>query len=326
MTTAQLDQLAETYARAIADAVRQEYPNSPRNSLNSAADLKTPSELHPAFYGCFDWHSAVEMHWALVRLLRTVPQSVPAEVVSVIDEHLTADKLAVETAYFDGNTNWERPYGWGWLLMLAHELDLLAAEGMHPDAQNWADAVRPLASRLAQLMTGWLAKASYPTRDGAHANSAFALARSLPWARANSPELSAAIESAARQWFSTDTDYPVRYEPGGADFLSGALTEAVLMSQVLPAEEFARWFAAFLPDPSPLYTPAVVSDSADGYITHLNGLNLYRAHAFALLADHLGEPAARARDAHLAAALPAVIGGDWMAEHWLAAFAILALS
>lgn len=360
--TSPLVPLAEIYARSVADAVRQEYPNSPRNTLDGPQDLQTPRQLHPAFYGCFDWHSAVEMHWALVRLLRLAPDAVPDLVGEVLDEHLTSENLTAETAHFAGGSAWERPYGWGWLLMLAEELDDWtdelddeaaaaddepagdgaagdgaagdgaagdgsAGDGSAPNGRvaGWSAAVHPLAGRLAALLTQWLAKATYPTRDGAHLNSAFGLSRALPWARRHDPVLAQAIDDAARRWFAHDTDYPAHYEPGGADFLSGALTEAELMASVLPDAEFGPWFAAFLPDPSPLYTPAHVSDAADGYITHLHGLNLYRAHALGRLADRLGPAASAARQAHLDASLPAVIGGDWMAEHWLAAYAVLAL-
>jgi len=320
-----LDQLAARYAGPITDAVRKEYPNSPRHTMNGPDDLAPPRQLHPAFYGCFDWHSAVEMHWALVRLLRLAPQATPPSVAEVLDEHLTPANLAVETAYFDDHRTWERPYGWGWLLTLAAELRDWSAEADDEQVARWADAVAPLATRLSHLMIDWLAKASYPTRDGAHMNSAFGLVRAWRWSAQDEP-LREAISTTARGWFTDDRDYPVGYEPGGADFLSGALTEAELMHAVLPGDEFARWFATFLPDPSPLYRPAVVSDSADGYITHLHGLNLYRAHAFRVLAGQLGVRAEQAGQAHLDASLPSVVGGDWMAEHWLAAYAILALT
>jgi len=321
----ELDQLAAHYAEPITDAVRKEYPNSPRHTMNGPDDLATPRRLHPAFYGCFDWHSAVEMHWALARLLRLAPEATTPEVAQVLDEHLTSANLAVETAYFDDHRNWERPYGWGWALTLATELREWAAESDDDQVARWAEAVAPLANRLSELMIDWLAKTDYPTRDGAHMNSAFGLVRAWSWA-AKDDTLREAISTSATRWFSDDRDYPVGYEPGGADFLSGALTEAELMHAVLPAGEFEAWFANFLPDPSPLYEPAVVSDSADGYITHLHGLDLYRAHAFRVLAQPLGVRAEKARQDHLEASLPSVVGGDWMAEHWLAAYAILALT
>ncbi len=265
------------------------------------------------------------MHWALVRLLRLAPDACPASVVEVLDEHLTPANLVVETAYFDEHRNWERPYGWGWALTLAAELRDWARASTDERVDRWAAAVAPLANRLSALMIDWLAKATYPTRDGAHMNSAFGLMRAWSWSE-QADDLREAISTRATGWYADDRDYPIGYEPGGADFLSGALTEAELMHAVLPEGDFGPWFAAFLPDLSPLYEPAVVSDSADGYITHLHGLNLYRAHAFRVLADQLGARGEQAAQDHLDAALPSVIGGHWMAEHWLATYAILALT
>jgi len=325
--TSPLVAVGSGYARTILDAVRLEYPNHLRHLMVDADDRPTPREVHPAFFGCFDWHSAVEMHWALVRLLRLVPSAVPAaEIRAVLDEHLTPSALAVETAYFTDRPGFERPYGWGWTLMLAAELE--SWDG----ATDWSAALAPLAARIAQLYVDWLPGAAYPTRDGAHMNSAFGLVRALPYA-ADRPDLHAAICAAARRWFAEDRDYPAAWEPGGADFLSGALTEAELMAAVLPADEFASWFAAFLPVlPLSLRTPAVVSDPTDGQIAHLHGLNLYRAFAFARLEEHLPPSDERrpvlvqAARAHADAALPVVTGADYMVEHWLAAYAVLLFS
>ncbi|MBA3250676.1 MAG: DUF2891 domain-containing protein [Geodermatophilaceae bacterium] len=314
------------YARTIIDAVRLEYPNHLRHMMNGPDDRPTPREVHPALYGCLDWHSSVEMHWALVRLLRLVPSAVPAaEIRAVLDEHLTSAVLAVEAAYFAERPGFERPYGWGWALMLAAELE------SWDEAGAWSAAMEPLASRIAELYVDWLPRATYPTRDGAHMNSAFGLARALPYA-ADRPDLHAAICAAARRWFGEDRDYPAAWKPGGADFLSGALTEAELMAAVLDGDEFASWFAAFLPVlPLSLRTPAVVSDPTDGQIAHLHGLNLYRAFAFTRLEAVLPPDDERrpllveAARAHAEAALPVVTGADYLVEHWLAAYAVLYL-
>lgn len=314
------------YAGTILAAVRQEYPNALRHVMVDAGDTPTPRSVHPAFYGCFDWHSAVEMHWALVRLLRSAPEAVPAgDIQALLDEHLTPEALAVETAYLTERPAFERPYGWGWTLALAAELSSWA------EAAPWAAAVAPLATRIAELFVDWLPKVTYPTRDGAHMNVAFALARSLPYA-AGHPPLRAAIDAAARRWFEADRDYPAGWEPGGADFLSGALTEAELMAGVLDRVVFASWFKSFLPVvPPSLLRPAVVSDPTDGQIAHLRGLNLYRAFAFTRLAAALPPDDGRrpvlltAARAHADAALPHVSGSDYMVEHWLAAYAVLYL-
>lgn len=313
------------YAETILAAVRQEYPNHLRHVMDGPDDRPTPRALHPAFYGCFDWHSAVEMHWALARLLRLVPAATPAAAVAaVLDEHLSPAGLAVEAAYFADRPGFERPYGQGWLLTLAAELR------SWPYADRWSAAVEPLAARIAAVLVDWLPKLTYPVRDGAHQNTAFGLARA--WAYDDGP-LRAAIEVAARRLYLSDRDYPAAWEPGGGDFLSAALTEAELMALVLPPPEFEAWFAGFLPVvPDSLCTPALVSDPTDGQIAHLHGLNLYRAYAFRRLAAVLAPSDPRrsimldAATAHADAALPHVVGGDWMTEHWLAAYAVLLLT
>ncbi len=341
-----LDDVAGIYLDTITHAVRREYPNHLRHPMRDAGDRPTPREVHPAFYGCLDWHSAVEMHWALVRLLRLRPDAAGAGAArAVLDENLTAGALTTEAAYFTDHRGFERPYGWGWALTLAHELSIWD----DPDARRWAANLEPLAGTIVDLYLSWLPRATYPSRGGAHDNSAFGLVRALPYARARSGasgagtgtrdagrRLSGAIEDAARHWFGGDRDYPAGWEPGGADFLSPALTEAELMAEVLPGDDFAVWFGRFLPgiadgQPASLFQPAIVSDPTDGQIAHLHGLNLYRAYAMQRLVAALPAGDARvpvlrdAADRHAGASLPAVCGGDWMVEHWLACYAVLLL-
>jgi hypothetical protein len=334
-----LSSVARTYADTTLAAVRREYPNHPRHQMNGPDDLATPSELHPAFYGCFDWHSAVEMHWALARLARLVPGDAPVdEITALFDDHLSADKLRREADYLSTHPGFERPYGWGWALALVDEL---ADQSMDdPRAAQWAANLAPLADTVTAGFVRWLPRAGYPDRGGMHGNSAFALARALPYARRRAQDgdgaLLAAIDAAARRWFAGDSDYPAAWEPSGADFLSGALTEAVLMGELLEPGAFADWLAAFLPGlrdgaPRAIFEPVTVTDPTDGQGAHLHGLNLYRAHAFDQLARHLPSGAGGAdvlREAsrrHADASLPAVSGSDWMVEHWLAAYAVLLL-
>jgi hypothetical protein len=327
--------VAATYATTIIRAIDQEYPNHPRHEMSGPDDRPTPREIHPAFYGCYDWHSAVEMHWALARLVRLVPEQLPVdEARGALGRHLTADALAREDEYFRAHAGFERPYGWGWLLTLADELSTWD----DPQAREWSANLRPLADTIARGFVRWLPSTTYPVREGMHANSAFALSRALPFARARAMHgdtvLLAAIGRTARRWFADDTDYPAAWEPSGADFLSATLTEAVLMSQLQTQDEFLRWFERFLPGldvPASLQTPVVVVDPTDGQGAHLHGLNLHRAHAWTVLAAQLPEgdprvPVWRAcAERHAAASLPAVSGSDYMVEHWLAAYAVLLL-
>jgi hypothetical protein len=338
-----LVKIAEARATSIIEAVQQGYPNAPQHIMRGDDDRPIPRENHPAFYGCFDWHSAVEMHWALAALVRDVQDGeFVSEASAVLDRHLTATNLGRETDYLIANPSFERPYGWGWLLQLADELAEWAAAG-DERAASWADNIQPLADRVEAGFLAWLPKQVYPDRSGVHSNSAFALARSMPyaWRRARSdhPALRDAISDAAERWFAHDRGYPAEFEPSGADFLSPALTEIVLMKTVLTSETMADWYAGFLEEdlPTNLLHPVRVTDPEDGQGAHLHGLNLYRVHALRHMLelaqggipdsadpDLHREAIERAIARHTQAGVAAMQATGWMAEHWLAAYAVLA--
>ncbi len=336
-TTQDLRRIASVYANVIIEAVRQEYPNALHHTMTSPDDRPTPRELHPAFYGCYDWHSCVEMHWALIRLLRLLPDSLDQEAArSMLTAHLTEQALHQEASYLQSHRRFERPYGWGWALTLANELD----DWEDAEARVWAAAMRPLAQTITELLLEWLPKATYPSRDGMHSNSAFALARSLPWARRlasrGEARLLATISEAADRWYGDDHNYPASWEPSGADFLSPALAEAELMRETLDSAAFLTWLEQFLPEladarPHGLFEPAIVSDETDGQIAHLHGLNLHRAFAWRRLSQALPGGDVRvallqqAAATHAAASLRAVTGTDYMVTHWLACYAVLYL-
>lgn len=311
--------LALSFARAALANVAREYPRHALHLQTSAAQAPTERELHPSFYGSYDWHSAVHMHWLLARLLRTHPQlPQAAEIAQRLDAHLAPAALRAELAYFEGpaGRTFERPYGWAWLLELHAELVRLGTV-------HWSDATAPLASHLAQRFAGFVSSAPYPIRTGSHGNTAFACILALDYARTTRDEsLKQAIGEAARRWYGADRQAPVAYEPSLDDFLSPALVEAALMQAVLGPNEFEPWLAGFLPENlGPLAAPPVVADRADPKQSHLDGLALTRAWCFRRLGDKYGALAER----NLAAALPHVTGGDYAGEHWLASFAALAL-
>jgi hypothetical protein len=267
------------------------------------------------------------MHWALIVLLRFQPEDVPAdEIRSVVDAHLTPAAIAAEVAYLVAHPGWERPYGWGWGLQLAGELEDWAATG-DPDATRWASAVRPLARHLSQALLAYLPRLTYPDRSGTHGNTAFSLARALAWPDAASRR---AIGQAARGYFGDDSDFPVRYEPSGSDFLSPFFAEALLMSEVLDSAEFGPWWARFAPAefPQTFLTPALVADPDDGHGAHLHGLNLYRIRGLRRLLPFANASQRKVFDvslrAHEQAADAALSDQAWMAEHWLGAYAVLA--
>jgi hypothetical protein len=290
--------------------VRREYPRHVSHLLTRPGEELDPRKLHPAFYGSYDWHSAVHMHWLLARVQRLYPD---ARIARLFDEHLAPSPMQTELAYFRANAKFERPYGWAWLLKLHAELLRLAE-------QRWSDAVRPLAIELAARLGRFLAAAPYPIRAGSHGNTAFASLLALDYARtAGDSVLKADIENAARRWYGEDREAPLAYEPSLDDFLSPSLVEATLMSEVL-GSEYAAWSRRFFTASPETLAPPLVADRADPKQAHLDGLALSRAWCF----GKLGYAAAAER--HLRAAMPHVVGGHYVGEHWLASFAVLALT
>jgi DUF2891 family protein len=330
MTTLTPD-LAERFTLIALGHVGREYPNKLDQVLTSADDLASPRALHPIFYGSFDWHSAVHSHWLLARVLRRTPSIASAGAVRAwLDEAFTEANVAGELAYLarPASQGFERPYGWAWLLMLQAELEARGGSA----GQRWADAMRPLARAFERRLLEWLPKATYPIRVGTHGSTAFALvlcSRYAPFAEDRS--LAAALRATALRWYGADAGC-LAWEPGGSDFLSPALIEAACMADLLRPEDFAPWLASFLPRladgaPQTLFAPATVSDRGDGQIAHLDGLNLSRAWCFRRLARAAPALAARleaAAEQHLGAAMPH-LAADYMGEHWLASFALLAL-
>jgi hypothetical protein len=315
MTHTLTPETAARFAGIALGHVRQEYPHKLDHVMSGPEDAAGPAELHPIFYGSFDWHSCVHGYWLLMRVRRLFPKlAVCTRIDALLEEMLTGDKVAGELAYLDRaySGGFERPYGWAWLLAL------------HAEAQRaeYGEVLAPLARAFAERFSLYLPKLTYPIRTGTHFNTAFAMILGLEWAAANDPALAALIRERALAYYGEDRDCQA-WEPGGDEFLSPALTEALLMRRILGEGEFGAWFAAFLPrlskgEPASLLTPAFVSDRSDGKIAHLDGTNLSRAWCW----RWLGFP--ELAEAHLDASLLHV-AGDYMGEHWLATFALLAL-
>lgn len=327
---------ASAFARLALKGIQKEYPNHPGHTLNSALDVRSPKELHPAFYGCLDWHSSVHGHWMLVRLLRQFPDLPDAKQIrAILNENLAEKNILAEVEYFKqpNRQSFERTYGWAWLLKLAEELHTWD----DADAKQWSRNLQPLTDLLVARYREFLPKQTYPIRTGVHPNTAFGLAFALDYARAvkNQP-LRELIEERSRTYFAKDEDYPAAWEPGGEDFFSPSLMEADLMGRVLPADEFAKWLSLFLPrlgrgEPKALLTPATVTDRSDPKIVHLDGLNLSRAWCMRSIVAKLpaNHPArkvlAEAAKEHARSALAHVASGDYAGEHWLASFAVYML-
>jgi DUF2891 family protein len=331
-TTLTLEQ-ASRFAALALRGIFTEYPNKLDHVIRGPEDLHSPRALHPAFYGCFDWHSAVHSHWMLIRLLKAFP-GLPEEreIRDALNTNLSDENLAAELAYLDGpyRHGFERTYGWAWLLKLAAELHAWD----DPDAARLSANLRPLAEAFARLYLDFLPRQTYPIRVGTHPNTAFGLALALDYTRTVGDfALDTLIVERAGIYFGPDENYPAAWEPNGNDFLSPSLMEAALMVRVHPEGRFPLWYDGFLPSmPDNLLRPAFVSDRSDGQIVHLDGLNLSRAWCMRDIAAALGPnhplypELARAAQVHAEASLPHVASGDYMGEHWLASFAVLMLS
>ena len=332
MTTLTRD-IAEKFAALVLAHVGREYPNKLDHVMAGPDDVQGPRALHPIFFGSYDWHSCVHGYWLLARIVRCYPDlSCAGQIATLFDERISAQNVAVECAYLakPSARGFERPYGWGWLLTLQAELE------QHRDGAGAraAATLRPLAEMFAARFKDFLPLADYPIRTGVHSSTAFALRLAADYAEPADPDLFALLRDKAFAWYLGDEDAQA-WEPSQDDFLSPTLMEAECMRRFLAPDAFRAWFARFLPqardgEPATLFAPARVSDRSDGKIAHLDGLNFSRAWCWrSIAAAHDADsPLARiARDAaerHIDASLPHV-AGDYMGEHWLATFALLAL-
>ncbi|HJP67546.1 MAG TPA: DUF2891 domain-containing protein [Sphingomicrobium sp.] len=319
-------ELASRIATIALGHVTKEYPHKLDHVLTSDADAVPPRELHPIFFGSFDWHSCVHGWWTLLTLRRLFPEIEEApHIAEFASTSFTNEKVAGELAYLDRpySRGFERPYGWAWLLQL--HLEAIR------HAEPWGEALEPLALAFAEWFSNYLEALTYPIRVGTHFNTGFSMILSLEWAQTFDEPLARKICDRSRHWFGSDRACQA-WEPGGDEFLSPALTEALCMARTGSAH-FAAWFQSFLPnigqgEPVSLFTPAIVSDRSDGKIAHLDGLNLSRAWCWRSLAPLLPQKeqviAGKAAEDHLRPAI-AQISGDYMGEHWLASFALLAL-
>jgi hypothetical protein len=328
---------ASSFVRLAIKGIQKEYPNKPADVLNADKDIQSPRLVHPAFYGCFDWHSAVHGHWLLVRLMRLfaeLPEK--KQIRDILAEHLAEKNLQTEADYFDrpNSQSYERPYGWAWLLKLAEELHAWD----DADAMTWSKNLKPLADKIIARYLDFFPKQSYPIRSGVHSSTAFGFGFAFDYAQAvDHKPLRELVEQRSKAYFAKDAGIPAAWEPDGADFLSPSLTEADLMRRVLPAADFRDWLKGFLPElakgrPNSLFEPAKVTDRSDPQLVHLDGLNLSRAWCMRSIATTLPKDDPRRKvladsaARHADAALPHIASGDYAGEHWLASFAVYLLS
>ncbi|MDH0675231.1 DUF2891 domain-containing protein [Empedobacter sp. GD03861] len=307
-----------------------EYPNKLGNVLGSDADLKTPKQLRPIFYGCFDWHSSVHGFWSIVKLMKNFPElDQNNQVRNELNQLITAENVAVEMTFFNdkNNKNFERTYGWAWLLQLQMELN----HWQDKDAQVWAKNMKPLSDLIIVRYKEYLPKLVYPIRTGTHDNTAFGLSLAIDYARSvNDKTFEKVIIDNANRLYLKDKSCNIAFEPSGSDFLSACLEEALLMSKIHPHDEYKKWLKGFLPQLQKKnfdLKPGVVSDRTDGHLVHLDGLNFSRATALYQIEHKLPELKHLNKIAqnHLNYSLNNITNDDYMGSHWLGTFALYAL-
>jgi len=308
--------------------LQQEYPNKLSQLLADASELGTPKQLHPAFYGCFDWHSSVHGHWSLVYLVKHFPNlENRQEIINKLTVNLSKENIAQEIAYLTKKHEraFERTYGWAWLLKLQQELDTYN----EPFAKQLAQNLQPLTTLIANSYVEFLPKLVYPLRVGTHTNTAFGLSFAWDYAvHANNTLLQNSIRNHALRMFKNDADCPFNWEPSGTDFLSPCMEEMGIMQRILPEKEFLKWLKDFAPkllDKKYTWEPGKVGDRTDGFLVHLDGLNFSRAWNFYRLAKQYPKQFAHLKalaDMYLTYSLPAIVDGNYEGEHWLASFVL----
>ncbi|TPD69770.1 DUF2891 domain-containing protein [Flavobacterium microcysteis] len=310
--------------------LQQEYPNKLGQLLQDATELQSPKKLHPAFYGCFDWHSSVHGHWSLVYLLKQFPDlDKRNEIIQKLKVNLSKENIQQEVAYLskEHEKSFERTYGWTWLLKLQLELET----SNEPYAKELANNLKPLSDIIITRYIEFLPKLLYPVRAGTHSNTAFGLNFAWDYAvHSKNEALQKSIKENAMRLFQNDKDCPFTWEPSGTDFLSPCLEEMGIMQRILPREEFLKWMKSFAP---PLFNKkftwdvAKVSDRTDGHLVHLDGLNFSRAWNLYYLINQYPKEFSHLKvlaDKHMDFSLPSVVDGNYEGEHWLASFALRA--
>ncbi|MDN4012968.1 DUF2891 domain-containing protein [Chryseobacterium gambrini] len=329
------DEMAVRLSEKPLHCVNQEYPNKTAHIINNEKEVTlSPKDLHPSFYGCFDWHSSVHGHWMLLRLLKTKPGlSVAKDIENILDNSFKKENLQTEADYFTKyqlTGTFERTYGWAWLLKLDEEL----ATWNHPKAKIWHENLKPLTDKILASWKTFLPKQTYPNRTGVHPNTAFAMVFALDWARATGDkDFENQLIEKAKYFYLNNTKTPAYLEPDGSDFFSPSLEIADLMRRVLPQKEFVVWLNNFYEKRSleNIEKIPVVSDLSDYQTVHLVGLSFSKAWcmkgiAKSLPVNHsLKQKFEKTANVFLNNGLPLLFQGNYGGDHWLASFAVYAL-
>lgn len=289
-----------------------------------------------AFYGCFDWHSAVNSTWTMVAVLKQFPNIAVGRLIhEKLKDHLDKKNIEGEMEFFKSAKNFEVPYGYAWLLKLYAEL-----QGWdNPEAKKYAANLAPLAQQFSKKLVGYFNDLPFPTRSGLHPNTAFSLGLVLDYTGiVDDSALREAAQKTANRFFLRDRNCPTAYEPGGTEFLSPCLAEARLMTRVMDRQRAAQWLTDFLPAAyTEMFKPLTVPVDVSGIVkeeqlagkSHLIGLAFQRAEAMMGIARALPPDDPRAPVLTRLAAINANSGFKALADagyfgsHWLGTYAVM---
>lgn len=317
------DDYASKAVRLSLHCVDQEHPHY-YDRVKKGADAKA---MHPAFYGCFDWHSSVHGHWAMLRLLDTMP-NIPErkEIIAALNRHLTTKNLLGELAYLEKDPEFEWPYGNAWFLRLAEELH----HSQVPEARAWLAAVAPVEALLVSRYQDLLRKQSEPVRIGLHDNTAFGLTHAWDYAvSTGNTEFQELIRQRGRDFYAADENCSIASELGPSDFISPCMVEADFLRRILPAPEFRIWLGKFLPSiPEAYLRPVIPANPKDYFESHLVGLMFQKASSMRAVAQSLEESDPRriqlqnGIENHLQAGWKLLFDTGYGGAHWIASFVI----
>lgn len=331
----QLSKLAQNLLPLLKENLLREYPNKQGHVLVGLADLQAPQTRTPLFYGCFDWHSAVHSYASLVRLCRLLPEaSWCNETLEFLGTQFSDSSIQAELDHLrrPGTATFEMPYGIAWLLILCNELRLSNTE----QTSTWLKYFEPIEELAAERMLEWLPKLSFPIRTGEHTQTAFSMCLVWDWAKTKDhTKLQTTLRDLAQDWYGTDENSPIAYEPSAHDFLSPSLCEAALMARVYSTDEFSKWLDNFLPtlkSSDILLEPVTAPDRNDGKLVHLDGLNISRSWMLQTIIAALREQDARkevlalCQKAHAQASSQCLEQGSYAGTHWLGTFMLYNLT
>ncbi|WP_052073290.1 DUF2891 domain-containing protein [Thalassotalea sp. ND16A] len=324
----------DRFAELALACVHKEYPNIIKHMMVNREQVKTPKQLYPAFYGCFDWHSSVHGHWLLTRIAHQYPDNKHYQsIIASLQQSFSKANIDGELAYFNRvgtGTSFERPYGLAWFLQLITEL----RQWQSDEAKIWLTTLKPLEDKIVANISAWLPKLAFPIRVGEHSQTAFAFGLMLDWSKtANEQPMQQLLNRTIMRLYGSDVNCPLAYEPSGQDFLSPCIAEADLMRRVMDKKQYRQWLSNFLPDiptnnDGSWLTVANVVDKSDGKLAHLDGLNLSRSWMLEGIAAGIGKDDKRygaimaAANAHKTAGINSVIHDmHYMGSHWLGSFA-----